>query len=74
MHSISAQHLSAPHYENASGEVVDIDPTSGPGGLLTEVTFLDRMNNQNDELKQIKIIKPSLINDITNAFREAVSF
>lgn len=74
VHSISAQHLSAHHYENSSGEVVDIDPTSGPGGLLTEVTFLDRMNNQNDELKQIKIIKPSLINDITNAFREAVSF
>ena len=74
VHSVSAQHLSAHHYENASGEVVDIDPTVGPGGLLTEVTFLDRMEKQNNALKQIKIIKPSLINDITNAFREAVSF
>jgi len=72
--SVTSQYLSAHHYENASGDVVDIDPTVGPGGLLTEVTFLDRMFTQNDELKQIKFIKPSLITDITNAFREAVSF
>lgn len=72
--SISDEYLSAHHYENTSGEYVDIDPTIGPGAQLTEITYLDRMNTQNNELKQIRIIKPSLITDITNAFREAVSF
>jgi hypothetical protein len=71
--STAVEYLSAHHYENASGEVVDIDPTVGPGALLTEVTYLDRYISMNDELKQIRIIKPEIMPNITKSYREAIS-
>lgn len=71
--SSSLEYLSAHHYENVSGEVVDIDPEVGPGAQLTEVTYLDRLFTQNDDLKQIRIIKPSSLNSVVSSFREAVS-
>ena len=73
VHSISDEYLSAHHYEDASKVITDIDPTVGPGALLTEVTYLDRAHSENDNLKQIRVIKPSLIIDVVNSFREAVA-
>lgn len=70
--SFSNEFESAHHYTNSSGEYVDIDPAVGPGVLLTEVTYLDRLLEANENLKQIRVIKPSVIDDIVNAFREAV--
>lgn len=73
VHSVSDEYLSAHHYEDASKVITDIDPTVGPGGLLNEVTYLDRAHSENDNLKQIRVIKPSLIIDVVNSFREAVA-
>lgn len=70
--SSSEEYLSARHYVNGSNERIDIDPTVGPGALLTEITYLDYLVQQNDELKQIKVIKPSSINRVVNSFSEAV--
>lgn len=71
--SSGPEYLSAHHYENAAGEYVDIDPEVGPGSLLSEVSYLDRLFVQNEELKQIKVIKPSALNAVVSSFREAVS-
>lgn len=71
--SSSPEYLSAHHYENAAGEYVDIDPEVGPGSLLSEVSYLDRLFVQNEELKQIIVIKPSALNAVVSSFREAVS-
>jgi len=71
--TISDEYLSAHHYENASGEVVDIDPTVGPGAQLTEITYLDRMYTENNNLKQIRVLKPSLADQIVSSFREAIT-
>jgi len=70
--STSEEYLSARHYVNGDNERVTIDPTVGPGALLTEITYLDYLLEQNDELKQIRVIKPSSINRVVNAFSEAV--
>jgi hypothetical protein len=70
--SVSKQYNAAHHYENTSG-FVDIDPTVGPGVLLTEVTYLDRVISQNNNLKQISVFKPGSINEIVKSFRETVS-
>lgn len=69
----SLEYLSAHHYENASGEIVDIDPAVGPGALLTEVTHLDRYIKDNDNLKQIKVVKPDLINQVVALFKQAIN-
>lgn len=71
--SVSPEYLAAHHYEDANGVTVDIDPTVGPGALLTEVTHLDRYIRINDDLKSIKVIKPDVIRDVVKSFREAVS-
>lgn len=70
--SFSPEYLAARFYENTSGEIVDIDPTVGPNEFLVEVTYLDFLSRQNDELKQIRVIKPSTINQVVNSFREAI--
>ena len=46
---------------------------SEPAVEWTPITWLNRLNNQNDELKKIKIIKPNIIGTIAESFREAVS-
>lgn len=70
--STSIEYLAAQRYENAAGEIVDIDPEVGPGAFLSEVTYLDRLVDQNEALKQIRVIKPSAMNSVVSAFREAI--
>lgn len=73
LQSSSLEYLSAHHYENSDKEYVDIDPTVGPGTLLTEVTYLDRLIRHNDSLKQIKVLKPEVARQIISAFKESMS-
>ena len=70
--SSSEEYNSAHHYTN-NGVIVDIDPENGPGVLLTKVTYLDEYVTANDSLKEINIIKPDNIDDVTKAFEEAMS-
>lgn len=70
--SVSKEYLAAHHYEDAAGNYVDIDPRIGPGAQLTEVTHLDRYVKENDSLKQIKIIRPELMQEITSAFFQSI--
>jgi len=70
--SYELEYLSAHHYEDGDGLHVDIDPAVGPGALLTEVSQLDRYIRLNDNLKEIKIIKPSSIFEVVELFDEAL--
>lgn len=70
--SFEFQYNAAHHYENASGETVDIDPEVGPGASLTEVTWTDRLQRINDENRAIKVIRPAVIDEIVRSFRDAV--
>lgn len=65
------QYLGTHHYEDADGNWIDIDPLdqSKPVGAV-EVTMKDYLNNKNEELRQIKVIKPSAIKGIANKFAE----
>jgi hypothetical protein len=60
------------HYEDGDGVWTDIDPRSAPSGLLTPITYLDRYQAANDELRRIKIIKRSAINQVAKAYQEAL--
>lgn len=70
--SVGPEYLAARYYTDASGVTTDIDPEVGPGALLTEVSHLDHYVEQNDELKQIRIIKSNIINSVVRSFREAI--
>ena len=60
------------HYEDGDGVPTDVDPRSAPSVLLTAVTYLDRYQTANDELRKIKIIKRSAINQVAKAYQEAL--
>ena len=77
--SSSLQYNAVHHYEDVNGVWNDlgINPVTGnkeePAADLTPITWLDRLNKQNDKLKKIKVIKPNIIGTIAESFREAVS-
>ena len=60
------------HYEDGDGVWIDVDPYSTPSALLTAVTYLDRYQLANDELRRIKVIKRSAIDRIYKAYQEAL--
>lgn len=70
--SVSEEYNSAHHYEDGDKNVIDIDPEVGPGALLTEITHLNRYEAANDDLKEIIIIKPSNITEITRIYDQAM--
>lgn len=64
----------APHHYEYKGERVDIDPhdVNGPPAFYQEITFEDHYIRQNDKLKEINIIKPDSIREVTALYREAL--
>lgn len=68
VHSTSLEYLSAHHYEDTSGETVDIDPTQAPAAEYVEKTYLERYEAENDNLKQIRVFTPQLVETIAQKF------
>jgi hypothetical protein len=66
------EYLATHHYEDGSGIFTDVDPYSEPSVLLTPITYLDRYQEANDELREIKIIKPGSIQQVYTAYQEAL--
>ena len=65
-----AQHNAVHHYETG-GEYVDIDPFDQPdlsGGSINPITYLDRLTQRNDELKEINVLKPDVIASVVSEF------
>lgn len=71
VHGEMPQYLGTHHYEDAEGNWVDIDPLTQtkPVGAI-EITMKDYLSNKNEDLRQIKLIKPSAIKGIVNEFSE----
>ena len=63
----------APRYYYSGKDVADFDPLQGPGALLTEKTYLDTWVEQNDELRQINVVRPDYILELESTFQKAVS-
>ena len=69
------QYDSIHHYENADGEWIDIDPydqdvsTSG----LIPVTHFERLVEQNDDLKQIRVLKPNVAAQVYSEFQKLLT-
>lgn len=61
------------HFEDADGNQVDVDPTAPTPGIYNEVTIADRYHRINNDLKRIKVIKPSNIVQVASAFKRALT-
>lgn len=69
--SSSREYQSAHHYDS-DGTQVDIDPFTGPGQLLNEVTHIEYDLQENDSLKQIRVLRPDSVVQVAAAFRKAM--
>lgn len=72
LYGASYEYLAAKYYVDGSGSRVDFDPLIGPGGLLTEKTILDDVNQVNDDLRLIRAIRPEYLDKLTSAYVRAV--
>tara|TARA_A100001037_G_scaffold222017_1_gene199882 strand:- start:565 stop:1296 length:732 start_codon:yes stop_codon:yes gene_type:complete len=70
--SSTKEFQSASHYVDGNNQIVDIDFTVGPGGLLTEKTHEDVYFAVNESLRQITVVRPELINTLSSSFKQAV--
>tara|TARA_B110000858_G_scaffold197574_1_gene259739 strand:- start:6166 stop:6891 length:726 start_codon:yes stop_codon:yes gene_type:complete len=61
------------HFINGEGKRVDIDPYADAPALFTPVTRLEKYRNVNDSLKRIKVLKPNVISQIAERFREELT-
>lgn len=68
--SAVAQYNSVHHYEDTNGEYVDIDPLNRNTTGLIPITYMDRMEQRNTELKQIRVIKPEAITQVLSEFKK----
>ena len=67
---VGNQYDSVHHYENSDGEWVDIDPFNKSVGALSAVSYYDRLENQNQNLKSIKVLKPGVAAQVFNEFQK----
>lgn len=71
---VSAQEeYNAAHHYLDGDRIVDIDPTIGPGQLITEVTNFEWYRDENEKLRDIKIIRPNIIENLAASFKQAIS-
>jgi hypothetical protein len=66
--SQSPQYLAAHHYEDADGNIIDIDPYDQSNLTASKITELERLQDRNNELKQIRVLKSSAIDSIVGEY------
>ena len=75
--TVVSEHLSVHHWEDGNGDYVDLIDANGivditGGASNTAITQLDRYVRQNDLLKEIKVFKPGVINQVFNSVQTAI--
>lgn len=68
---VSSEFNALHHYEDSDGTYID-DVPYDPDFIGARVTFLDRMVNQNNDLKNIKVLKPAPMSQIYTEYRSLI--
>ena len=69
----SANEYQADHHFLRDGQILtNYNPQNGPGGQDTPVTVEEVWFNNNESLKQIRVIKPSLISKVVTSFKKSI--
>ena len=67
--AVANQHEAVHHYENSDGDWADVDPFSLSTTGLTAVSYYDRLETENQNLKSIKVLKPGVASQVFNEFQ-----
>ena len=72
-----AQYDGPHHYEDTNGNIVDIDPITelqeDVSPAATKVTVFEQFIKTNDDLREIKILKPDVVGQVQAAWELAMS-
>ena len=68
--TVANQDVSVHHYENSDGEWADVDPFNLSIGDLSAISYYDRLVEQNDALKSIKVLKPGVAAQVFDEFQK----
>lgn len=71
--SVVEQFNAVQAWRDSDGSEIDVDPSVGTTGFEVPVTFYERMVEQNDALKTIRVIKPVAVNTVRSAFKDALA-
>lgn len=66
------QYEATHHFEDSLGEYVDVNPRSTVRTGLIDVTFEERLKRKNNELKEIIVIRPGIINSLVGEFQKMI--
>lgn len=70
VHSQIHQYNSVHHYENTSGEWVDIDPHTQVTTGLIPITYMNRIREKNTSLREIKVLKPTVAAQVKSEYNK----
>jgi len=66
------QYNAVHHYEDTSGNWVDINPYDPSTSGLIPITYQDRMIARNEELKEIRTFKPDVVSQIQSEYEKVL--
>lgn len=69
--SASNEYLAVSYYTDGTDHV-DIDPFVGPGSGISAVTFYEHYVAQNDLLKSLRVLSPTVINRVDSEYRRVM--
>jgi len=61
------------YYEDSENKQIDINPYEEPSALISAVSFYDHYVRQNDDLKDIVVLKPDVINTVYQQHQNAMA-
>ena len=70
--SSELRYNAAHHFNDADGNWADIIPTDARPASYAEVSWQERLNEQNEDLKSIMVLKSEVIGEVVKSFREAI--
>jgi len=72
VNTVEPEHKSARFYTDIEGNIIDIDPYLGPGVNDIEVTHEEHYHQQNESLKQIRVLRKGNINSVVRAIQDSM--
>ena len=69
----SQEEYNAAHHYLDGDRIIDIDPTICPGQQNVEVTNYEYYRDENEKLRDIKIIRPNIIENLAASYKQAIS-
>ena len=70
--TVEPEYKSARLYTDFDGNIIDIDPYLGPGVNAIEVTHEEHYHQQNESLKQIRVLRQDNVYSVVRAIQDAM--